>query len=123
MFKIKIFILFLFAVELGAQQLMFDDSPERPILLVDKDSGVVFYVETGGRSLVCISIEAGRILWKKDPLADWGSEDYRIKNPRISGLRYVRGKNNVLQLEVKYTNSYFGIVSPLNGLGYEGGRN
>lgn len=121
--KITFLMLLFWAASLGAQELIFDNSPEREIVLVDKESGLIYYVETGGRNLVCISIESGRILWKKDPLADWNSEDYRIKNPRIGRLRFVRGKNDVLQLEITYSNSYFGVVNPLSGLGYEGGRN
>jgi hypothetical protein len=48
----------------------------------DKDSGIIFYVESDGRHVAAISDE-GKILWNRDPFVEGKLEAYRVQKPQI----------------------------------------
>jgi hypothetical protein len=53
-----------------------------PYTYKDRDSGIIFYVESDGRHVTAISPDS-KILWSRDPFADAHLEFYRTKTPCI----------------------------------------
>jgi hypothetical protein len=48
----------------------------------DKESGLLFYVESDGRHVAAIDRD-GKILWHRDPFVDAKLEAYRVEHPVI----------------------------------------
>lgn len=122
--KISLFLIlyFLFAHQgVFSQMATYIDAPRQfsgPQAYKDKDSGIIFYVESDGRHVVAINPE-GKILWCRDPFADAKLEPYRLKLPLIVYI----GKPNEWQIKgrekqyiaISFNSSQFGIMDFENG--------
>ncbi len=84
----------------------------------DKESGVIFYVESDGRHVAAIDRD-GKLLWNRDPFVEAKLEPYRFDRPVIVSIGephawMTKGRKGRFVL-INFNSTQAGILSLENG--------
>jgi hypothetical protein len=84
----------------------------------DKESGVVYYLESDGRHVAAIDRE-GKLLWNRDPFVEAKLEPYRFERPVIVSMGephawMIKGRKGKFIL-INFNSTQAGILSAEKG--------
>lgn len=116
-------ILFLASCSLNRQSNNKEDTSPYKDTLIDKSSGIKFYLDTLSINIYAFDKE-DKLLWKTDPWKDNKLMEYRVKRPKIVYFNFVKNEisNNIEVIGIAYNNSQFGHLDKLTGKFIFGGQ-